>query len=154
MKLLTLTFIIKGDQVLLGMKKRGVGNGWWNGFGGKVEPNEDVLSAAIREVREEANLEVSDLIKFAVVRFNFEDNPIPWEVHFFKTEKYSGEPLETEEMRPQWFAKNNIPFSEMWDDDPYWFPLFLAGDNFKAEFWLDKGQKVVRHNIEIVECIV
>ncbi|KAI9506216.1 hypothetical protein BX070DRAFT_219530, partial [Coemansia spiralis] len=27
-------------QVLLGLKKRGMGEGLWNGFGGKVEPQE------------------------------------------------------------------------------------------------------------------
>jgi len=47
-KLLTLVFIIEPDRILLGMKKRGFGAGWWNGFGGKVQPDETIEEAAKR----------------------------------------------------------------------------------------------------------
>lgn len=49
-KLLTLLFVLHPDskQVLLGYKKRGFGNGRWNGFGGKVESNESIETAAVR----------------------------------------------------------------------------------------------------------
>lgn len=47
-KIMTLTMIIKNDEVLLGMKNRGIGTGKWNGFGGKVEPNETIDDAAKR----------------------------------------------------------------------------------------------------------
>lgn len=49
-KLMTLTMILKDDEILLGMKNRGMGKGKWNGFGGKVEPNETIDDAAIRYV--------------------------------------------------------------------------------------------------------
>ena len=35
------------------MKKRGFGEGKWNGFGGKVEVGETIVEAAAREVKEE-----------------------------------------------------------------------------------------------------
>lgn len=35
-------------QILLGYKKRGLGASKWNGFGGKVEINENIVDAAIR----------------------------------------------------------------------------------------------------------
>ena len=47
-KLLTLLFVLKPGQVLLGLKKRGFGEGRWNGFGGKVQPDEAIEEAAIR----------------------------------------------------------------------------------------------------------
>ena len=47
-KLLTLLFVLKPGQVLLGLKKRGFGEGRWNGFGGKVQPDETIEEAAIR----------------------------------------------------------------------------------------------------------
>ncbi len=34
--------------MLLGLKKRGFGAGKWNGFGGKVNPGEDIVDAALR----------------------------------------------------------------------------------------------------------
>jgi 8-oxo-dGTP pyrophosphatase MutT (NUDIX family) len=39
----------QGDRVLLGEKKRGFGEGYYNGFGGKVEKAETILEAAKRE---------------------------------------------------------------------------------------------------------
>ena len=52
-KVLTLVFLRREGEVLLGMKKRGFGEGKWNGFGGKVEAGETIVEAAAREVREE-----------------------------------------------------------------------------------------------------
>lgn len=47
-KVMTLTMIINNDEILLGMKNRGMGKGKWNGFGGKVEPNETIDDGAKR----------------------------------------------------------------------------------------------------------
>ena len=47
-KLMTLLFIVEPQRVLLGMKKRGLGEGRWNGFGGKVQPGETIQDAARR----------------------------------------------------------------------------------------------------------
>jgi hypothetical protein len=35
----------KNNQLLLGVKKRGFGEGWWNGFGGKVHKGESIEEA-------------------------------------------------------------------------------------------------------------
>jgi len=53
---LTLLFLIKDDQILLAMKKRGFGAGRFNGVGGKVEPGETIEQALIRESQEEINV--------------------------------------------------------------------------------------------------
>ena len=45
-KLYTLVLVIEGDRILLGLKKRGFGVGWWNGFGGKINHNETIEDAA------------------------------------------------------------------------------------------------------------
>lgn len=48
-KALTLTLVRSGaGEILLGLKKRGFGEGKWNGFGGKVEPGETIPQAAAR----------------------------------------------------------------------------------------------------------
>ena len=59
-KAFTLMFIHDGDRILLGLKKRGFGEGKWNGFGGKVTPNESVRLANIREMKEECGIEPVD----------------------------------------------------------------------------------------------
>ena len=47
-KVLTLAFVRRPSEILLGFKKRGFGVGLWNGFGGKVEPGETIEAAAKR----------------------------------------------------------------------------------------------------------
>jgi len=51
-KLFTLCIVLKRNEILLGMKKRGFGKGKWNGFGGKVLRGETIEKAAKRELRE------------------------------------------------------------------------------------------------------
>ncbi len=48
MKIFTLVLVSKKSGILLGLKKRGFGEGKWNGFGGKIESGESVMQAAIR----------------------------------------------------------------------------------------------------------
>lgn len=54
-KLCTLVLPNRGRQYLLGLKKRGFGEGKYNGFGGKVEQGETIRQAAIRELQEEVD---------------------------------------------------------------------------------------------------
>ena len=56
MKLSTLCFLLRDGQILLAMKKRGFGEGKWNGAGGKVNAGETVEHAAVRELREEVGV--------------------------------------------------------------------------------------------------
>lgn len=137
-KLLTLCIIHQHPKVLFGMKKRGFGAGRWNGFGGKVEDGETIEMAAMRELKEEAGLEALEMAKSGVIDFEFENDPKILEVHIFHITKFRGTPEETEEMRPQWFHIDEIPFDAMWSDDVHWIPLLLAGKKFKGKFLFDR----------------
>ncbi|KAK3246454.1 hypothetical protein CYMTET_16878 [Cymbomonas tetramitiformis] len=142
----------EGDsrKILLGMKKRGFGAGYYNGFGGKVEPGETIEQAALRELEEEAHVTALDMERRGVLRFIFDDNPQPWEVHVFHATEFSGEPLETDEMAPVWFLEADIPFDKMWADDVHWYPLFLGGKCFRGEFFFTKTTTLVKHTLEEV----
>jgi ADP-ribose pyrophosphatase YjhB (NUDIX family) len=73
----TLCYLLKDNEILLGMKKRGFGEGRWNGYGGKVHEGESVVDAIVREVKEEMDVELSkgDLVKVAVIDFYFTNAP-------------------------------------------------------------------------------
>ena len=57
----TLVFVLRGHEILLIDKKRGLGKGKVNGPGGKLDPGESIEACAIRECREELSIEVSEL---------------------------------------------------------------------------------------------
>lgn len=149
-KKLTLIIVREGNRVLLGMKKRGFGAGKWNGFGGKIEEGETPEDGAHRELREECGISASALAYRGVLRFMFGGDPVPQEVHLFFADAYEGEPSESEEMRPQWFAIDDIPFHEMWPDDRHWLPLLLEGKTVEGHFWF-AGEEIVKYWLETLE---
>lgn len=153
-KLLTLCIVHQHPKILLGLKKRGFGVGKWNGFGGKVNNGESIEEAARRETNEECGIVVDNIEKLGIVEFEFINNPGEiMQVHIFKAIDFSGEIVESEEMRPQWYDISNIPFHSMWTDDPYWMPLFLENKKFKGRFLYDENDQVLESLIEQVENI-
>jgi len=149
-KQLTLCIVHQHPRVLLGMKKRGFGAGRWNGFGGKVSPEETIEDAAKREIKEEAGIEVINLDKAGIIEFEFKGNPEILEVHIFKSKNFSGEPTESEEMKPQWFHIDEIPFDTMWPDDIHWLPFFLEGKKFRGRFLFGKSDAILEKELSEV----
>lgn len=152
-KLLTLCIIHKNSNVLLGMKKRGFGQGRWNGFGGKVAEHETIEDAAKREVFEETGLLVGDLQRAGVILFEFQDGSQAAEVHVFKGKEFRGEAVESEEMKPQWFRASELPLESMWPADAYWMPLLLSGKKFRGRFVYDRPS-TPEHASAIVEKVL
>jgi len=139
------------DRLLLGMKKRGFGAGWWNGFGGKLDKGEDLITAAKREVFEEVGITVEEIKPVGIIQFEFVNKPADTlQVHIFEVNKFSGQPAETEEMKPQWFDINAIPFDRMWPDDKFWVPLFLKGEKFTGRFLFGKDDAILEQELDIV----
>lgn len=152
-KNLTLCLLRKDNKILLGYKKRGFGKDRWNGFGGKVELGEDLLAAAQREVFEEVGIVAKDLEKVAEIDFNFSTDLEKLRVHIFLILVYEGNIVETEEMRPAWFALDKIPYDKMWADDKYWLPLVLENKKVKAQFLLSSPEenKIINQVVNIIE---
>lgn len=117
------------------MKKRGFGSGKFNGFGGKVKPDESIEESVVRELQEECGVTVKNLKKKGVLDFFFSVKK-EWNqtVHVFVTEEWDGEPVESEEMAPKWFNYDELPFDIMWSDDPHWLPHVLEDKIVNAEF--------------------
>lgn len=144
-KLYTLSFVHEPQRILLGMKKKGFGTGLWNGFGGKVEPGEAIETAARRELHEETGLVAESLEERGVNQFDLPDVPHILEVHVFHVSSVRGEANESDEMKPQWFRKDEIPYHAMWSDDKVWLPPFLAGKRFKGQFRFDAQHAILDH---------
>lgn len=156
MKKHVVLFIVDGSKILLAMKKRGFGKGKWNGAGGKVEPGETFTEAAIRECQEEICVTPMNPEPMADIIFEeyHDGQKYELDVRAFISRKWKGVPGETEEMAPKWFNINNLPYKEMWDDDPYWLPQVLAGQKLKCKFTLDRQDKVIKKQIIKVTAFV
>jgi len=148
-KLLTLVMLIKDNRILLGMKKRGFGANRWNGFGGKLHEGESLEAAAKRETQEEAGVVVEDLEPRGILRFGFEGQEEQLEVHVFVANNWQGEPTESEEMRPQWFNFDEIPYHSMWLDDPFWLPHVLAGKSVQGTFQFQDQTHLLSHEVQV-----
>jgi len=154
----TLAFLIRENQILLAMKKRGFGAGKWNGYGGKVKEKkgESIKEAMAREMKEEIGVKPLVYKQQAVLKFLFHNAPqnqnSNQECYVFLIDKWQGEPQESEEMKPQWVPISKIPYAKMWIDDSLWLPKVLARKNLKAEFVFDsKGEKILKHKIDITK---
>ncbi|XP_028669759.1 oxidized purine nucleoside triphosphate hydrolase [Erpetoichthys calabaricus] len=150
-KLLTLVLVVQPGRVLLGMKKRGFGAGRWNGFGGKVQPGETIEQAAKRELFEESSLTCDTLEKIGQIKFEFVGETEIMDVHIFRADTYQGEPAESEEMKPQWFNCDKIPFHQMWPDDIYWFPLMMQKKKFLGYFKFQGHDIILEQKLQEVE---
>jgi len=141
-----LLFIIRDGQILLIRKKTGFGAGNINGPGGKLEPGETALEAAIREVEEEVGVTPADPEDMGELLFQFVDG-LSMHVQVFRSFDFEGDPIETEEANPLWFPIDEIPFDEMWEDDQYWLREMIEGQRFSARFVFEE-KKMISKSID------
>ena len=150
----TLLFLRRGDELLLAMKKRGFGAGKWNGVGGKLEPNECLEQALVRECQEEIGVTPRSWRAIGELDFIQDaETDEPWHMYVYAyiSEEWEGDPTESEEMRPRWFHEQDIPYERMWDDDEHWLPQVLAGKKVKGKFTFDINDRMLTHEVIEVE---
>ncbi len=104
-----LIFITRGTRVLLlkGAPGKRLWAGQYNGLGGHLEPGEDLLSAARRELREETGLE-TDLRLCGTVVVDTGQNPGVG-VFVFTGECPRGEPRPSAEGAAEWIELADLP---------------------------------------------
>lgn len=149
----TLCLLRKNDEILLALKKRGFGEGKYNGVGGKLEIGETSEEAMLRETKEEIN----------VIPTKYEFNGVIEFLEYCKGEKqhlkfylyiatgWVGEPTEAEEMQPHWFKIDQIPYDKMFKDDSIWLPIVLEGKKVNAKFEFDEEWNLISKEIEEIE---
>lgn len=146
----TVTFLLREAEVLLGLKKRGFGQHYLLGIGGKVEQGETIEEAARREVAEEIAVQVCSLQKVGVLTFFFPhiaDRSWDQRIHVYTTTMWEGEPHESEEIRPAWYQRGKIPYEQMWDDARYWLAHILDGQYLEGTFVYNQDLKVAQYTL-------
>ncbi|MET4001326.1 8-oxo-dGTP diphosphatase [Arthrobacter sp. UYCu511] len=150
----TLCFLLRegpaGEEVLLGLKKTGIGTGKVVGIGGHVEPGESVVAAICREVAEETciTIEPMDLVPAGTVEFLFPAKP-SWDMFttVFLCRVFAGEAQESEEISPQWYRVHELPHEYMWADAIHWLPAFLTGERGHWRVELNDDNETVASSV-------
>lgn len=142
-----LTFIRRQGQLLLIVKKRGLGHGKVNAPGGRLEPGETPEQAAVRETQEEVGLTPFGLCSAGRLDFAFTDG-YSLRCHVFTADDCEGTPTETDEASPFWCGETEIPYGRMWSDDRLWVPLMLEDRPFSAQFVFD-GDLMLWHLLRL-----
>ncbi len=145
----TLLFVRRGTDLLLIRKKRGLGAGKINAPGGRLEPGETPLAAAVREVQEEVGVHPLAPRLRGDLRFVFRDG-YTLHCYVFTADGCEGEPIETDEALPMWRPVDQVPYEEMWADDALWLPRMLAGWGFAGRFVFD-GERMEEADLDLTD---
>lgn len=128
-----------------------------NGLGGKVEPDEDIVSSLRREIDEEAAVTADGVQLRGTITFtDFGPNREQWLVFVFLITEWSGTPpTENEEGSLEWVPRASLldacglsPAADtklpMWPGDRYFVPLVFDDDDrcFHATMPYDGDQPV------------
>ena len=133
--LATLGYVLSPDgrRVLLVHRNRRPGDahfGKYNGLGGKLERDEDVVACLRREVREESGLECEALELRGTVSWpGFGKGGEDWFGFIFRADRWSGT-LRTEnaEGTLHWVEVGRVLELPLWEGDRYFLPLVFAGE--------------------------
>ncbi len=142
-----LCFLLRDEEVLLIHKKRGLGGGKINGPGGRLEPGESPVEAAVRETEEEVGITPLSPEPRGELSFLFMDG-YGLHVYVFVDRSFRGVPIETDEARPFWCRLDKIPYDDMWADDRLWLPYALAGKTVSGRFVFD-DDRILTQELEI-----
>lgn len=133
--LATLAYIMSpnGEQVLLIHRNSRPGDhhlGKYNGLGGKLHPDEDVIAGLRREIREEAGLECEDIELRGTISWpGFGKHGEDWFGFIFRVNRFSGMPfVENPEGELAWVAVEKILDLPLWAGDRYFLPLVFSAD--------------------------
>jgi 8-oxo-dGTP diphosphatase len=123
-------------KLLLIIKKKGLGQGKVNAPGGRLEPGETFLEAAIRECREEVSMIPVRPEKRMELHFQFTSGYALYGEAFF-ADSWEGEARPSDEADPFWCDLDDIPWDKMWEDDRNWLPQALDGKKQRGFYVFD-----------------
>jgi 8-oxo-dGTP diphosphatase len=131
--LATLAYVFSPDgrSVLLIHRNKRAGDahrGKYNGLGGKLERDEEIVAGVRREVREEAALECDALELRGTVSWpGFGAQGEDWFGFIFRVERWSGQPrTENAEGTLEWIAVERVLELPLWEGDRHFLPLVFA----------------------------
>jgi 8-oxo-dGTP diphosphatase len=104
--------------------------GKYNGLGGKIEPDEDVMAGMRREILEEAGIHCESMQLRGTISWpGFGKNGEDWLGFLFLIDSFSGVPAQTNaEGTLEWVALESIQELPLWEGDRHFLPLVFDRD--------------------------
>ncbi len=104
--------------------------GKYNGLGGKMEPDEDVVTCMRRELREEAGIECTEMTLRGTVNWTgFGPKGEDWLGFIFRIDAFEGQPhASNEEGNLEWHRIDALDSLPMWEGDRYFLPMVFDED--------------------------
>jgi 8-oxo-dGTP diphosphatase len=104
--------------------------GKYNGLGGKMEPEEDIVECMRREIREEAEIECSDMSLRGSINWpGFGKNGEDWLGFVFLINRFEGTPpARNAEGELEWVPLDRLYELPMWEGDRHFLPLVFDSD--------------------------
>ena len=131
----TLGYVLSPDRrrVLMIHRNARAGDhhlGKYNGLGGKIERDEDVVAGMRREIREEAGIECESLVLRGTISWpGFGKAGEDWLGFIFLVTRYSGQPLQSNhEGSLEWVDLERLHELPMWEGDRNFLPLVFDDD--------------------------
>lgn len=147
----TLVYVVKDNDVLMVhrvKKKNDIHIDKYNGLGGKIENGETPLECAIREVKEESQLEITD-IKFKGNMYfpKFDKDLNDWQVYLYRVDGFKGELMKNSpEGELIWVNRGKLLELNLWEGDKIFIPHVFSDEIIDARFTYKEG-KLIDHEI-------
>lgn len=102
----------------------------YNGLGGKLRADEDILSCITREIKEEAGIDCEEIMLRGTINWTgFGPQGEDWLGFIFRIDRFRGTPLgENEEGTLSWHPLDSLHRLPMWEGDRYFLPLVFDHD--------------------------
>lgn len=102
----------------------------YNGLGGKMRDNEDVMSCIRREIMEEAGITCEEIILRGTINWTgFGPEGESWLGFIFRIDRFSGTPfVSNKEGTLSWVAIDHLETLPMWEGDRYFLPMVFDSD--------------------------
>lgn len=143
MKLATLCYVSKNNKTLMlyrNKKENDYHEGKWNGLGGKFELGETPEECAIREIKEEAGLNVKNLTLKGFITFPLFDGKDDWYVFLFVINEFDGELIDSPEGKLEWINNDKLTRLNLWEGDKIFIPWLFQEKFFSAKFNYENGK--------------